>query len=291
MAVYLYVHCLPFRHSSPLTNPYRFFHPAFALNQYSGNMDDVLPAFQARTYVWNRSISMDGNLLNKWIQSLSPHVRHCMFRRYLGPSSIRFPVLSVRVLRHDTASLNHLLLYKDTTCQAWEQRPFDGGRGVFFWCHLALFQWATPHFLFRTAQDSNLSYRSVSGIALTIELPSKCFAGRNSHFLHIGSHWCNIITTMAVSSWLAVVTSTSWAPPSQPFPLLTFCFSLSVTIATILTFVAARKAIELAKMPPPVFPEQAQTPVMRWLNRNDPFASYNRQYPWREHVVHLCLVL
>ncbi len=98
--------------SVPFLTTYRFFHPTCALNHYSGNMDDVLPAFQARTYVWNQTFSMDGNLLNKWIQSLSPHVRHCMFRRYPCSSTIRFLVLSVRVLRRGTASLNHLLLYR-----------------------------------------------------------------------------------------------------------------------------------------------------------------------------------
>jgi len=153
----------------------------------------------------------------------------------------------------------------------FKQEPLMFGI-VCFGAILALAQFASLCYLIQRAKDENsdplmvdVAYAfgvtllfSISGIALTIELPSKCFAGRNSDFLHIGSHWCNVITTTAVSSWLAVIT---------------------MTIATVLTFVAARKAIELANMPPPVFPDQANTPVMRWLNRNDPFASYNRQYP------------
>jgi len=56
-----------------------------------------------------------------------------------------------------------------------------------------------------------------------------------------------------------------------------------VIVATVLTLVAARKAIEIAKLPPPVFPAGSEAPVMRWLDRNDPFLSvterHNRQYP------------
>jgi len=46
-----------------------------------------------------------------------------------------------------------------------------------------------------------------------------------------------------------------------------------VIIASIIILVAARRAIEIAKQPPPVFPSGAHAPVMRWLDRNDPFLS------------------
>ena len=48
---------------------------------------------------------------------------------------------------------------------------------------------------------------------------------------------------------------------------------LPVVVAAIIIFVAARRAIEFAKLPPPVFPSGAEAPVMRWLDRNDPFRN------------------
>jgi hypothetical protein len=48
-------------------------------------------------------------------------------------------------------------------------------------------------------------------------------------------------------------------------------------IATIIIFLAARRAIELAKLPPPVFPTGTEAPVMRWLDRNDPFLTYSER--------------
>lgn len=52
-------------------------------------------------------------------------------------------------------------------------------------------------------------------------------------------------------------------------------------IATVVTFLAVRKAMELAKTPPPVLPEHAEAPVMRWLNRNEMSTDrHNRHYPW-----------
>jgi len=93
---------------------------------------------------------------------------------------------------------------------------------------------------------------AISGAALTVELPSRCFSGPNEHYKVIGRNCCNAVTAMAVSSWLAV---------------------LIMIIATIIIFLAARKAIEISKLPPPVFPSGAEAPVMRWLDRNDPFRA------------------
>jgi len=98
---------------------------------------------------------------------------------------------------------------------------------------------------------------AISGLVLTIKLPDRCFSGPNNEHLKIlGQGWCNALTAMAVSSWLAV---------------------LIMTIASIIIFVAARRAIELAKMPPPVFPTGAEAPVMRWLDRNDPFLTVSER--------------
>ncbi|KAF8960819.1 hypothetical protein BDZ97DRAFT_1921889 [Flammula alnicola] len=97
---------------------------------------------------------------------------------------------------------------------------------------------------------------AVSGLALTIELPKRCYSGPNEHFLVIGRGCCNAITAMAVSSWLAVLT---------------------MIIAAIIILVAARRAIEFAKLPPPVFPAGAEAPVMRWLDRNDPFLTVSER--------------
>jgi len=92
----------------------------------------------------------------------------------------------------------------------------------------------------------------VSGIALTIELPSRCYSGQNFHFRNMGRGACGAVTTMAISSWLAVIFT---------------------TVATILLFIAAREAIAISKLPPPVFPSAAEAPIMRWLDRNDPFRA------------------
>jgi len=98
---------------------------------------------------------------------------------------------------------------------------------------------------------------AISGLALTVKLPNRCFSGpNNEHLKIIGQGWCNAITAMAVSSWLAV---------------------LIMIIASIIIVVAARRAIELAKMPPPVFPTGTEAPVMRWLDRNDPFLTVSER--------------
>ena len=45
-------------------------------------------------------------------------------------------------------------------------------------------------------------------------------------------------------------------------------------------FITARKVIELAKQPPPVFPAGAEAPIMRWMDRTDPFLTVQeRRYP------------
>jgi len=92
----------------------------------------------------------------------------------------------------------------------------------------------------------------VSGIALTVELPSRCFSGKNAHFKAVGQGCCVSVTTMAISSWLAVVIT---------------------CIASAMIFLAARKAIKIAEQPPPVFPSAAEAPILRWLDRNDPFRA------------------
>ncbi|KAF8184771.1 hypothetical protein BJ912DRAFT_973967 [Pholiota molesta] len=83
---------------------------------------------------------------------------------------------------------------------------------------------------------------AISGAALTVELPSRCFSGPNEHYKIIGK-----IAAMLSQPWLIV--------------------------AAIIIFVAARRAIEISKLPPPVFPSGAEAPVMRWLDRNDPFRA------------------
>jgi len=96
---------------------------------------------------------------------------------------------------------------------------------------------------------------AISGVVLSIELPHRCYSGPNEHLKAIGQAYCNIITAMAVCAWLGV---------------------LIVIIASFTIFLTAREAIELAKQPPPVFPD----PVMRWLDRNDPFlTTQERRYP------------
>jgi len=97
---------------------------------------------------------------------------------------------------------------------------------------------------------------AISGTALTVELPSTCYSGPNKHLEAIGRGACNALTAMAVSSWLGC---------------------LLMVIATAIIFIAARRAIELAKLPPPVFPSGAEAPVMRWLNRNDPFLAVHER--------------
>jgi hypothetical protein len=138
---------------------------------------------------------------------------------------------------------------------------------------LGLAQFASLCYLFRAKIDDNaepmmidvghsigvILLFSLSGIALTVPLPAKCYFPKNSDLMLIGRNWCNVMTAIAVSSWLAVIT---------------------MIIATILTYVAVRKAIDLAKMPPPVLPEHAEAPVMRWLNRNEVSSErHNRHYP------------
>ena len=57
----------------------------------------------------------------------------------------------------------------------------------------------------------------VSGVVLTIELPSRCYSGPNEHFKAIGQAACNLLTVMAVFAWLGVLTSKSclWTIPNK----------------------------------------------------------------------------
>jgi len=113
-------------------------------------------------------------------------------------------------------------------------------------------EYSDPTYLDAAYATGIIILYALSGLALTIRLPDRCFSGHNDHFKAIGQGCCNGVTAMAVNSWLGV---------------------LMMIVASIIMFVAARRAIELAKMPPPVFPSGAEAPVMRWLNRNDPFAA------------------
>jgi len=100
----------------------------------------------------------------------------------------------------------------------------------------------------------------ISGIVLTIELPSRCYSGPNEHFKAIGRVLCNLLTVMAVGAWLGAVT---------------------MIMGSITIFIVARKVIELAKLPPPVSSgSDAESPGMRWVDRNDPFLTIQeRHYP------------
>jgi len=90
----------------------------------------------------------------------------------------------------------------------------------------------------------------ISGIVLTIELPSRCYSGPNEHFISLGQAFCNLLTVMAVISWLGVLT---------------------MIIGSIIIFMVARQVIEFAKLPPPVFSgDDTAAPGMRWIGRSDP---------------------
>jgi len=100
----------------------------------------------------------------------------------------------------------------------------------------------------------------ISGIALTIELPTRCYSGPNEHFIAIGRALCNLLTVMAVNAWLG---------------------ALIMIMGSIRIFIVARKVIELAKLPPPVLSgDDTDAPGMRWVDRNDPFLTIQeRRYP------------
>ncbi|KAH9476300.1 hypothetical protein JR316_0011874 [Psilocybe cubensis] len=93
---------------------------------------------------------------------------------------------------------------------------------------------------------------ALSGVVLTIKLKGRCFSGHNEMFTAIGQGCCNGVTAMAAISWIGVVI---------------------MIIASVIILIAALRAIEEAKQPPPVFPSGAEAPVMRWLDRNDPFLA------------------
>jgi hypothetical protein len=112
----------------------------------------------------------------------------------------------------------------------------------------------------------------VSGIVLSVELPSRCYSGPNEHFKAVGQACCNTLTAMAASAWLGVLTSKSDLELSKDRKEINI-HNPSVTIGSIMIFITARKVMELAKQPPPVFPASAEAPVMRWMDRNDPFLT------------------
>jgi len=113
-------------------------------------------------------------------------------------------------------------------------------------------EYSDPTYLDAAYASGIIVLYALSGLALTIRLPGRCFSGHNDYFKAIGQGCCNGVTAMAVNSWLGVI---------------------MMIVASIVIFMAARRAIELSKMPPPVFPSGIEAPVMRWLDRNDPFAA------------------
>lgn len=96
---------------------------------------------------------------------------------------------------------------------------------------------------------------AISALALIHELPKRCYSGPNEDLKELGKNICGTITAMGVSSCLAFV---------------------CMIVAAVMICVAARKAIELAKAPPPVFPSGTEASIMRWLDRSDPFVSVAR---------------
>jgi len=100
----------------------------------------------------------------------------------------------------------------------------------------------------------------ISGIALTIVLPGRCYSGPNEHFEAIGQAVCNFLTVMTALTWLGVLT---------------------MIIGTFTIFIVSLKVIMLAKLPPPVFSgDDTAAPGMRWVGRDDPFLSIQeRRYP------------
>jgi len=100
----------------------------------------------------------------------------------------------------------------------------------------------------------------ISGIVLTIILPSRCYSGTNEHFKAIGQSACNLLTIMAAFAWLGVLT---------------------MILGSVMIFMVCREVIQLAKLPPPVFSgDDTEAPGMRWVGRNDPFLTIQeRRYP------------
>ncbi|TFK36174.1 hypothetical protein BDQ12DRAFT_686962 [Crucibulum laeve] len=92
----------------------------------------------------------------------------------------------------------------------------------------------------------------LSGICLTVVLPSRCYSGDNEHRALLGKLTCNLFTTMSAFSWFG---------------------TLLMLIASVTIFLDIREANELAKQPPPVFPAGANPMVMKWLSRSDTLAS------------------
>ena len=147
------------------------------------------------------------------------------------------------------------------------------------WCCCSLVSWIKKNLYQGPVIQTVPSIFKVSGIVLSIELPSRCYSGPNEHFKAIGRACCNTLTAMAASAWLGVLMSKSCPGPSKE-KKKKYIHNASVIIGTIMIFITARKVIKLAKQPPPVFPASAEAPVMRWMDRNDPFLTVQeRRYP------------
>ncbi|KAH6909768.1 hypothetical protein BKA70DRAFT_1274732 [Coprinopsis sp. MPI-PUGE-AT-0042] len=96
----------------------------------------------------------------------------------------------------------------------------------------------------------------LSSLAQLKELPARCWSGPNADFKAIGPEVCGVLATMGAFSIIG---------------------GFIMLVSTILIAVSIREAKEIAKLPPPVFPTGAEASVMRWLDRNDPFAVAGRQ--------------
>lgn len=100
----------------------------------------------------------------------------------------------------------------------------------------------------------------LSSLAQLKELPNRCFSKPNPDETPdanpLRQEVCGVLATMGSFSVLGGVI---------------------MIISAILIALAIREAKEIAKLPPPVFPTGAEASVMRWLDRNDPFAVASRQ--------------
>ena len=100
----------------------------------------------------------------------------------------------------------------------------------------------------------------LSSLAQLKELPNRCFSKPNPNDTPdpnpLRQEVCGVLATMGSFSVLG---------------------GLIMIISAILIAVSIHQAKELAKLPPPVFPTGAETSVLRWLDRNDPFAVASRQ--------------
>lgn len=100
----------------------------------------------------------------------------------------------------------------------------------------------------------------LSSLAQLKELPKRCFSAPKPEETPdanpLRQEVCGVLATMGSFSVLGGVI---------------------MIISSIFIALAIREAKEIAKLPPPVFPTGAEASVMRWLDRNDPFAVASRQ--------------